>query len=153
MRASTLRRAPSSPRRPGSSAGFSLLEVLVAFVILSLVATALFNLFGGALRNASASEDWSRALLVAQSRLAEAANVQPLREGTATGTEPDSRIAWQTVVAPYVPPDASPELEHASETMTTRLYRVTVDLRYPGGDGRDRTLSLSTVRLGSRSKL
>jgi prepilin-type N-terminal cleavage/methylation domain-containing protein len=33
--------------------GFSLLEVLVAFVILALVATALFRLFGGALSNAS----------------------------------------------------------------------------------------------------
>ena len=133
--------------------GFSLLEVLVAFVILALVATALFNLFGGALRNASASEEWSRALLVGQSRLAEAANVQPLKEGTTGGTEPDGRIAWQTVVAPYVPPDANPDLERASETMPTRLFRVTVDLRYAGDDGRDRTLTLSTVRLGSRARL
>ena len=31
--------------------GFSLLEVLVAFMILSLVATALFRLFYGALLN------------------------------------------------------------------------------------------------------
>jgi general secretion pathway protein I len=133
--------------------GFSLLEVLVAFVILALVATALFGLFGGALRNASASEEWSRALLVAQSRLAEAANVQPLREGTTAGTEPDGRIAWQSVVAPYIPPDANPDLERASETMTTRLFRITVDLRYAGDDGRDRTLSLSTVRLGARNRL
>ena len=35
--------------------GFSLLEVLVAFVILSLVATALFRMFGGALGNAAAT--------------------------------------------------------------------------------------------------
>jgi len=146
------------PARVGASArdaqhGFSLLEVLVAFVILALVATALFGLFGGALRNASASEEWSRALLVAQSRLAEAANVQPLREGTTAGTEPDGRISWQSVVAPYVAPDANPDLERASETLTTRLFRVTVDLRYAGDDGRDRTLSLSTVRLGARNRL
>jgi len=146
------------PVRAGARAcrrqlGFSLLEVLVAFVILALVATALFGLFGGALRNASASEEWSRALLVAQSRLAEAANVQPLREGTMAGTEPDGRISWQAVVAPYVAPDANADLERASETMTTRLFRVTVDLRYAGDDGRDRTLSLSTVRLGARNRL
>ena len=53
--------------------GFSLLEVLVAFIILALVATALFRLFGGALGNASAADDWTRAMLVAQSRLALAA--------------------------------------------------------------------------------
>lgn len=157
MRASSSRRPPPAQRPRCRAAvaerGFSLLEVLVAFVILALVATALFNLFGGALRNASVSEEWSRALLVAQSRLAEAANVQPLKEGTTGGTEPDGRIMWQAVVAPYVPPDANPDLERASETMTTRLYRVTVDLRYAGDDGRDRTLTLSTVRLGSRTRL
>jgi prepilin-type N-terminal cleavage/methylation domain-containing protein len=55
--------------------GFSLLEVLVAFVILSLVATALFRLFSGALNNASASEDYSRAVLVAESALDGGASV------------------------------------------------------------------------------
>jgi len=133
------------------AAGFSLLEVLVAFVILALVATAIFGLFGGALRTASTSEDWSRAVLVAQSRLALAASVQPLREGSEAGTDDDGRIAWQTAVAPYVIPDAKPELERVSETMATKLYRVTVDVRYAGGDGRERTLSLATVKLGPRS--
>jgi len=90
------------------AAGFSLLEVLVAFVILALVATAIFGLYGGALRTVSTSEEWSRALLVAESRLALAASVQPLREGSEAGTDDDGRIAWQTAVAPYVVPDANP---------------------------------------------
>src|SRR6187549_1248558 len=101
---------PRGPRRPrggpsggGMQGGFSLLEVLVAFIILALVATALFRLFGGALGNASAAEDWSRAMLVAQSRLELAASAQPLRESNDNGTEPDGRIAWRTSVAPYVP--------------------------------------------------
>jgi len=131
--------------------GFSLLEVLVAFVILALVATAIFGLFGGALRTASTSEEWSRALLVAQSRLALASSVQPLREGSEAGTEDEGRIAWQTAVAPYAVPNANPELERVSETMATKLFRVSVDVRYAGGDGRERTLSLATVKLGPRS--
>ena len=137
--------------RAARAAGVSLLEVLVAFVILALVATAIFGLFGGALRTASTAEEWSRALLVAQSRLALAASTQPLREGSAAGTEDDGRIAWQTAVAPYVVPDANPELERISETMATRLLRVSVDVRYAGGDGRERTFSLATVKVGPRS--
>jgi general secretion pathway protein I len=131
--------------------GFSLLEVLVAFVILALVATALFGLFGGALRNASTAEEWSRALLVAQSRLAEAASAMPLREGTNGGTEPDGRIAWQTSVTPYVVPEPNPDLERASESMPLRLFRVTVEVRYAGDNGKERTLTLATTKLAGRT--
>jgi general secretion pathway protein I len=132
--------------------GFSLLEVLVAFVILALVATALFELFGGSLRNAGAAEDWSRALLVAESRLATTASTAPLKERTEQGTEDDGRMVWQISVQPYVIPDANPELERASETMATRLYRIVVDVRFPAANGRgERIVSLSTVKLGARS--
>lgn len=137
--------------RPRQSGGFSLLEVLVAFIIVALVVTALFRLFGGALGNASAADEWTRALLVAQSRLALAAAAVPLREVSDGGTEGDGRIAWRTAVTPYVPPDTDPELERTTEAMPTRLYRVTVDVQFPGAGGQPRTLSLSTVRLGQRN--
>jgi general secretion pathway protein I len=136
-------------RRP--HAGFSLLEVLVAFIIVALVVTALFRLFGGALGNAAAADEWTRALLVAQSRLTLAAAAQPLRETTDAGTEADGRIAWRTSVTPYVPPDPDPDLERASEAMPTRLFRVTVDVRFPGIAGQSRTLSLTTVKVGQRN--
>ena len=83
--------------------GFSLLEVLVAFVILSLVATALFRLFSGSLANVSAADDYSRAVLVAESALAGAAAVRPLREATETGSADDGRIEWTTRVVPFTP--------------------------------------------------
>lgn len=142
-----------APRAARHAAGFSLLEVLVAFIIVALVVTALFRLFGGALGNASAAEEWTRALLVAQSRLTLAASAQPLRETTDAGSEAGGRIAWRTTVAPYVPPNPNPnpELERQSEAMPTRLYRVTVDVRFPGNAGSPRTLSLTTVRLGQRN--
>ena len=137
--------------RPRQSGGFSLLEVLVAFIIVALVVTALFRLFGGALGNASAADEWTRALLVAQSRLALAAATVPLREATDGGTESDGRIAWRTAVTPYVPPDADPELEPTVQAMPTRLYRVAVDVQFPGAGGQPRTLSLSTLKLGQRN--
>jgi general secretion pathway protein I len=133
--------------------GFSLLEILVAFVILALVATALSGLFSGALRNASASEDWSRATLVAESRLALAAAATPLKEASDRGTDDDGRIAWETKVAPYITPNTSPELATASENLPVRLFRVTVDVRFPGVDGSDRKLQLATVKIARRETL
>ena len=104
--------------------GFSLLEVLVAFVVLALVGTALFQLFSGALGNASAADDVSRAVLVAESVLAEAASAQPLREATQQGTVEDGRIEWSTRVAPYTAPGVNPDTERGSESLPLRLYRL-----------------------------
>jgi len=137
--------------RPSRCRGFSLLEVLVAFVILALVATALFRLFSGGLTNASAASDWSRALMLAETRLELAASPQPLREGADRGYADDGRIQWEARVAPYIVPDANPELERAADALPTRLYRVTVDVKFPGQNGGERTLSLTTVKLGARN--
>jgi general secretion pathway protein I len=131
--------------------GFSLLEVLVAFVILALVATALFRLFGGALGNAAAANEWSRALLVAESRLTQASVAQPLREGSDQGSEVDGRIQWRTNVAAYETPNTSDQLAQQSEQSQTRLYRVSVDVRFPSDNGGERVLSLSTLKLGARN--
>jgi len=156
LRAASWKRG--APRAPGGGTrghgirrvparGFSLLEVLVAFVILSLVATALFRLFSGALGNASAADDYSRAVLVAESVLTEAAAAQPLREATQSGSADDGRIAWTTRVVPYSPPDVPPDLERAAETMQIRLFRITAEVKFAAPSGGQRTYELATTRL------
>ena len=123
--------------------GFSLIEVLVAFVILALVATALFRLFSASLANASASEEYSRALLVAESQLALAAAAQPLRETSERGTEDAGRVSWETRVATHDAADVEPDLEKASETLA--------DADVPGVGrrqfhGRGRTRAVAVAR-------
>ncbi len=135
----------------GNSRGFSLLEVLAAFVILSLVATALFRLFSTSLNNASAAEEWSRALLVAQSQLEEAAATQPLRVQDERGVDESGRVRWTSRVVTYTVPNVDQELDRASEQLAMRLYRISVDVTFDGADGRERSLSLATMRLGPRN--
>jgi general secretion pathway protein I len=128
--------------------GFSLLEVLAAFVILALVATALFRLFGGALANAGVAEDASRAVLVAQSRL-DAARGE-LRAGSQSGTE-EEKYQWTTRVEPWESPEAQAQPGVAAMITPTQLYRITVEVRYPGAGGRERSLELATLRLARRT--
>jgi general secretion pathway protein I len=128
--------------------GFSLIEVLAAFVILALVATALFQMFSGALGNAAAAGDWSRAVLTAESRLAQAAGTRPLVEATERGAE--GEIEWETRVRPWEPPSDEPELGRVTEAMATRLYRVEVEVRFPGIAGGQRTFQLATLRMAAR---
>ena len=122
------------------AAGFSLLEVLVAFVILALVATAMFELFGGALRTASTAGGLeprdARRAKPPGARREHACRCARASEARHRRRRPH-RMA--DLVAPYVIPDANPDLERLSETMPTRLYHVSVDVHYAGGDGKDRS--------------
>jgi len=145
-----LRRVAPGERGVPRPRGFSLLEVLVAFVILSLVGTALFRLFSGALANVSAADEYTRAVLVAESALASAASTQPLIEATEGGTIDDGRIQWTTRVAPYTPSDIGPDLERTTEAMPMRLYRVTAEVTFPSPSGGTRSYALATTRIGPR---
>lgn len=148
-------RAPRAPgralRAPACARGFSLLEVLVAFVILALVGTALFRMFSGALTNIAAADDYSRAVLVAESVLTEAAGTQPLREASQAGTADDGRIAWTTQVTPYTPPQVDPGTQpQPTETMAVRLFRIVAEVTFPAANGKPRTFTLATIRVGAR---
>jgi general secretion pathway protein I len=140
-------RGDGSTRLTTRAAGFSLLEVLAAFVILALVGTALFRLFSGALGNATLADEYSRATLYAESRLAAVSVEAPLKEGTLQGNSDDGRYAWSAVVTPYTPPDSTPGFDSATTTMAVRLWKLAVTVTWPGTAGSERSVALSTVRL------
>ena len=132
------------------SRGFSLLEVLAAFVVLALVGTALFRIFSGALGNASLSDEYSRATLYAESRLASPGVETPLREGVQQGTSDDGKYAWAARIVPYRPPGSTPDLDAAADLMPVRLWRIAVTVSWPGAAGTDRSVALATMRLAPK---
>jgi general secretion pathway protein I len=143
-------RWPRAQAARRGSGGFSLLEVLVAFVILALVGTILFQLFGGALNNAAAADDYSRAVLLAESRLTAAAVEAPLRESNDQGVSEDGKYAWTTTIQPYVAPDATADQQRLGDTSPVRLWRIATTVSWPGTLGSVRSVALATVRLATR---
>jgi general secretion pathway protein I len=132
-----------------SSRGFSLLEVLVAFAILALLGGVLFQIFGGALNNASVGEGYSRALLIAETHLATLGVDSALREGTDSGTEAEGRFNWTVTVSPYVAPAAAspaPGMDPASVTLPTKLVQVDSSVTWGESDAK-RSVTLTTLRL------
>ncbi len=119
--------------------GFSLLEVLVAFAILGMSLGILYQAFGGSLRNLSVAGDYTRAMIIAESRLAEAANRMPLQQGSERGEEEGYR--WQLQVMPWE------EVEELPKTFRTWLVEVEVSW---GGAGHSRSYRISTLRLSDK---
>jgi general secretion pathway protein I len=120
--------------------GFTLIEVLVAFMILAMSLSVIFRIFSGGLRNVTISEDYAQAMLVAEAQLASAGLGEPLQEGVTAG-EWDARFRWQRVVEPYRPWEQDKAL-----AVPLQAYRVTVSVDWSDA-GQTRQVTLGSVRL------
>ena len=81
-------------------AGFTLIEVLIAFVILSVSLTVLLGTYGMAMKRTALSEARMIAASHARSLLAEAGVTSPIVAGVTSGTFEDG-FGWRVEVAPY----------------------------------------------------
>ena len=122
--------------------GFSLLEVLVAFVILALSLGVLMRVFSVGLRSSDLAERYAYATLLAESKLAAAGIEGVLAEG-ATDGEAERGFRWQTVVSRFEDPDPSP----AGGAALVELFRVDVVVTWAGEGDREREVRLSTLRV------
>ncbi|MDG4555298.1 MAG: prepilin-type N-terminal cleavage/methylation domain-containing protein [Candidatus Competibacter sp.] len=119
--------------------GFSLLEVLVAFAILSVSLGVLLQIFATGLRNAGVSEDYTRATLYAESILAAIGREAPLTEGVRDGPIND-QFSWRGTVDAYAENMPDPEKTRV------RAYRVRVEVFWQGLL-QTRSVALETLRL------
>ena len=129
----------SIKRRQGAQ-GFSLLEVLVAFSVLSLTLAVVLQIFSTGLRAGVLSEEYARATALAESKLAELGRLGPIQETTEEGAF-DEIYRWQLDVNP---PDWWEEVER--EQIPVIPYEVHVTVLWTGPN-RQRSLRLSTLRV------
>lgn len=120
--------------------GFSLLEVLVAFSILSLALATLLTLFGSGVRSTAVARDYQRALYIAESRLATLQGVAARQlQPESTQGEAAGGFIWRSqVTAPEQPPQVS----------GVTLYQLAVQVSWQEG-GKTRQIALTTLRLGT----
>ncbi len=128
------------------NSGYTLIEVLVAFMILALALTVLLRIFSTGLRNVSVSSDYARAVLVAESQLATAGITAKLQPGETHGDDGDKFI-WTQVVRNYTP------FNHDYQnTARVPAYYITVTVEWPHAGG-TRKVNLSSIRLGAAQRL
>ncbi|MEM9301832.1 MAG: type II secretion system protein [Pseudomonadota bacterium] len=107
--------------------GFTLLEILAAFVIFGLIFATTLRVLSGSLRNAQRSSDYTQAALWAQTAI-EGIGIEPLLEEGSYSGDFDNGYRWEMEIVPF-------ELE-ASES----IIDLTLPGEYPGdaagrGDG------------------
>lgn len=125
------------------SAGFTLIEVLVAFSILSLTLATLFSLLSTGARSTRVADEYGEAVVWAESKLAELGVSEPLRVGTRRGSF-DARYRWELRIAKRLPHDISVMRENEWDLLDVSL-RV-----WWGSVGGERDLAISTARLVAR---
>lgn len=131
-----------SPRR--AQGGYTLIEVLVAFVVLAMALTFLLGTLSGSTRQVRWSADAGRAALHARSLLAGVGVGETLRPGREEGELDDGRYRWQLEVQPYVDPLRPPELLH--DPFAAQLMQLRLELAWGEGGGGQR-LVLESLRL------
>jgi general secretion pathway protein I len=124
--------------------GFGLFELLVALALVAASVAVAFRVVGASTRGAGDAERYTRAVLLAESRLAELDASGPLRPGESTGESGDGFL-WRVSVRPYQVSQGPP-----APNLPVPV-QVTVTVAW-GSEERPGEISLTTLRLAPRPR-
>lgn len=119
--------------------GFTLIETLVAMMVLAISLTVIFQLFSGGLRSARVADDHTRAVFFAREKMEEILLQPALLPGVYTGRFND-RYRWRAELT-SVEGAADPD-----DTDSVRPVGVAVDVIWKT-DVREKRFSIQTVTL------
>ena len=121
------------------SGGFTLLEILAAFVIFAVAYTTLLQIFSGGVRSTILSQEYTEAVLLAQSKIAELGVEEPLRTG-GDGGDFDDKYRWELEVTQW---ESGGSI--SSSSYQTELLHVSLTVLWGIGD-RENRATLETLR-------
>lgn len=135
---------PSRSGQPGASNGFTLLEVMLAFVIFALSFATVLEIMAGSMRSVRRAGDDTEVALFAQSIMDLVGTEIPIEEGMFNGTGMD-RYQWQLEIFPYASSADDPGTQELAEMSATELYWIDLYIDWDTGR-RERSMHFSTMR-------
>ncbi|MCP4690773.1 MAG: prepilin-type N-terminal cleavage/methylation domain-containing protein [Desulfobacterales bacterium] len=139
----TKRGGPPPGGGPRGPAGFTLIEILTAMMILTISMVMIMQLFSGGLRAGKLSEDYNRAILHARAKMEETLIEENLTEGVLEGEFEDG-FRWKTEIAAHLDPEE--ELEENPPPVPVSLVDVKVEVGWRSGV-KERTFRIHTLKL------
>ncbi len=130
--------------RRQASRGFTLLEVMLAFVIFALSFATVLEIMAGSMRSVRRASDDTQVALFAQSIIDRVGTEILVEEGQFSGTGMD-RYRWQLEIYLYAASDEDMRTQDLAEMSGIELYQVDLDIDWEAGR-RPRNLHFSTIR-------
>ena len=120
--------------------GFTLLEVMAAFVVFALLFTTTLQIMSASMRNIGRSEEYSQAALWARSKM-DSVGIDPIVEQGQWSGQFNDEYEWELAIEPLDAVEAN-LMEFDSAPIT--LYRV--ELRVLWGEDQRRQALFTTLR-------
>jgi len=137
--------SPEMSSKDSGTAGFTLLEVLVALTVLAVGAALTLSLISGTLGNIRKVQLRTRTVEHAQTVLELALLDESIQQPTRFNGDFEDGTRWSVTVDDYVPPDA--QLQEQTRNMPVKLLQYTVEMISPESGAPDyRLQTLKLVR-------
>jgi general secretion pathway protein I len=125
--------------------GFTLIETLVAMMLLAISLVVILQLFSGGLKSGKMADDYTRAVFYAREKMEEFLLVDDFQEGIFEGTF-DENYRW-VVDIKFVEPKEDKE----EEISMVDLFNVDVQVFWPAG-GREKIFQISTLKISEKKQ-
>ncbi len=127
-----------------TSRGFTLLEVMLAFVVFALSFATILEIMAASMRGVRRASDDTQVALFAQSIIDLVGTEIPVEDGQYNGTGMD-RYDWNLEIYLYETSDEDIHTQELAEMSGIELYRVDLNIDWQAGR-RPRDLHFSTIR-------
>lgn len=127
-------------------AGFTLIETLVAMMVLVISLVTIMQLFSGGLRSSWVSKDYTRAVFHAREQM-EAVLMSRRMADETFGGEFEDGYRWQVTTAHINPRD--PDADPPKPADPLDLFRVTVTVTWEAGQ-RERSYEIETIHIAEK---
>lgn len=145
----------SGKRMHGGTAGFTLLETLVAVMVLAICLVVIMQLFSGALKAGKRSEEYTRGVLHAREKMEEGLLSKELIVGLEQGEFEDG-YRWEREISRLEEQEEFGEEAGTEEEETEAVklpfdkFRIRVAVIWQEGD-REKGFEISTMQLANES--
>ena len=134
----------SSMPSHGRNGGFTLLELLLAFVVFALGFATVLEILSGSMRNTVRARHYSEAALTAQSLMDQVGLEIPLQQGSSANGEA-GEYKWELDISSYADSGENALSVGLAELTSIELLQVDLAISW-GKPPREQTRHFSTVR-------